>query len=82
EVDFLVDNYDTLSAMPIEVKSGKDFKKHRALDKFVDNEEYHIKNAIILSNEREVFRTGKVLYLPIYYTMFLQPSTPGGCLIP
>lgn len=82
EVDFLVDNYDTLSAMPIEVKSGKDFKKHRALDKFVDNEEYHIKNAIILSNEREVFRTGKVLYLPIYYIMFLQPSTPGGCLIP
>ena len=82
EVDFLVDNYDTLSAMPIEVKPGKDFKKHRALDKFVDNEEYHIKNAIILSNEREVFRTGKVLYLPIYYTMFLQPSTPGGCLIP
>lgn len=43
EVDFLVDDYDALSAMPIEVKSGKDFKQHRALDKFVENEDYHIK---------------------------------------
>lgn len=81
EVDFLVDNFDTLSALPIEVKSGKDFKKHRALDKFVGNEDYHIKNAIILSNEREVLRKGKIVYMPIYYTMFLQPSTPEVNLI-
>ena len=82
EVDFLVDNFDTLSALPIEVKSGKYFKKHRALDKFVGNEDYHIKNAIILSNEREVLRKGKIVYMPIYYTMFLQPSTPEVNLIP
>lgn len=82
EVDFLVDNYDTLSAMPIEVKSGKDFNRHRALDKFVDNEDYHIKNALILSNEREVTRKGKIVYMPIYYAMFLQPSTPYFSMIP
>lgn len=81
EVDFLVDDYDSLSAMPIEVKSGKDFKRHRALDKFVDNDDYHIKKAILLSNSGNVERIGKVVYMPIYYAMFLQPSNSMGTLI-
>lgn len=82
EVDFLVDDYDTLSALPIEVKSGQDFRRHRALDKFVRNEDYHIKNAILFSNDRNVQRDGKVIYMPIYYAMFLQPSNPDIFLIP
>lgn len=82
EVDFLVDDYDSLSALPIEVKSGRDFRQHRALDKFVQNEDYHIKNAILLSNDREVLREGKVVYMPIYYAMFLEPSNPKTVLIP
>lgn len=82
EVDFLVDDYDTLSAMPIEVKSGQDFRRHRALDKFVQNEDYHIKKAILFSNNREVHRDGKVIYMPIYYVMFLKPSNPESFLIP
>ncbi len=82
EVDFLVDDYDSLSALPIEVKSGKDFKRHRALDKFVQNEDYHIKNAILFSNDRAVQRVGKVIYMPIYYAMFLRLSNPDSFLIP
>ena len=82
EVDFLVDNYDTLSALPIEVKSGKDFRRHRALDKFVQNEDYHIKEAILLSNSRDIQRKEKVIYMPIYYVMFLKPSSPNSFLIP
>lgn len=82
EVDFLVDDYDFLSAMPIEVKSGKDFKRHKALDKFVNNEDYHIKKAILLSNDGNVERNGKVVYMPIYYSMFLKPSNPESFLIP
>lgn len=82
EVDFLVDDYDTLSAMPIEVKSGRDFRRHRALDRFVQNEDYHIKNAILLSNDKDVLRMGKIVYMPIYYVMFLKPSNPDTFLIP
>lgn len=82
EVDFLVDDYDSLSAMPIEVKSGKDFKRHRALDKFVNNDDYHIKKAILFSNDGNVKRDGKVVYMPIYYSMFLKPSNPESFLIP
>lgn len=81
EVDFLVDDYDSLSAMPIDVKSGKDFKQHRALDKFVNNDDYHIKKAILLSNNRNVERNGKVVYMPIYYSMFLRPSNPDSFII-
>lgn len=82
EVDFLVDDYDSLSAMPIEVKSGKDYKRHRALDKFVGNEDYHIRKAILLSNDGNVERDGKVVYMPIYYSMFLEPSNSGSFIIP
>lgn len=82
EVDFLVDDYDTLSALPIEVKSGKDFRRHRALDKFVENEDYHIKKAILLSNNSAVEHIGKVIYMPIYYAMFLKPSNPESFIIP
>ncbi|MBE6343620.1 MAG: ATP-binding protein [Lentimicrobiaceae bacterium] len=81
EVDFIVDDYDTLSALPIEVKSGNDFKRHRALDKFVQNEDYNIKNAILFSNSRDVQRVGKVIYMPIYYVMFLEPSVPEEVVI-
>lgn len=81
EVDFLVDDYNSLSALPIEVKSGQDFRRHRALDKFIDNKDYNIKNAILFSNDRTVTRHGKLVYMPIYYAMFLKPSTPKSILI-
>ena len=71
EVDYLIDDYDCLSAVPIEVKSGKDYTVHSALNGFVNNEDYHIKKAYVVSNERTVKTVGKITYLPIYYIMFL-----------
>ena len=71
EVDFLIDDYDSLSAVPIEVKSGKDYTVHSALNAFVSNEDYHVKKAIVLSNEREIATKNKITYLPIYNIMFL-----------
>ena len=71
EVDYLIDDYDNLSALPIEVKSGKDYAVHSALSNFVKNEDYHIKKAFVLSNERTVKTNGKITYLPIYYVMFM-----------
>ena len=71
EVDFLIDDYDSLSAVPIEVKSGKDYTVHSALNAFVSNEDYHVKKAIVLSNEHEITTKNKITYLPIYNIMFI-----------
>ena len=71
EVDYLIDDYDNLSVLPIEVKSGKDYYVHTALNHFVSNEDYRINKAIVLSNERNVIVKDKISYMPIYYSMFL-----------
>jgi len=75
EVDYLTDDYDSLSAVPIEVKSGKDYTVHSALNTFVNNEDYHIKKAFVVSNERNVKRSGKITYIPIYYIMFFSTDS-------
>ena len=72
EVDYLIDDYDSLSAVPIEVKSGKDYTVHSALNTFVKNDDYHVKKAFVLSNAREITTNGKITYLPIYDVMFFD----------
>lgn len=75
EVDYLIDDYASLSTVPIEVKSGKDYTVHSALNAFTQNEDYHIQKAFVVSNEREVMMKGKITYLPIYYIMFFSPDS-------
>ena len=72
EVDFLIDDYEHLSVMPLEVKSGKDYKVHSALDHFVENEDYSVKNAIVFCNEGGVRVEKGVTYMPVYNVMFLK----------
>lgn len=72
EVDYLIDDYNSLSVVPIEVKSGKDYTVHSALNGFVSNEGYPIKKAFVVSNERTVTQNGKTIYIPIYYIMFFH----------
>jgi len=74
EVDYLIDDYDSLSAVPIEVKSGKDYTVHSALNNFVKNDDYHVKKAFVLSNAREITTKDKITYLPIYDVMFFGTS--------
>jgi hypothetical protein len=71
KVDYLIDDYESLSVVPIEVKSGKDYTVHSALKTFVNNEDYHVKKAVVVGNGRDVLVKGKVVYLPVYYVMFL-----------
>ncbi len=76
EVDFLIDDTDNLSNIPLEVKSGKDYTVHSALDKFLSIEEYGIHRAYVLSNERDVHTDDKgVTYIPIYYVMFFENNS-------
>lgn len=72
EVDYLIDDYKSLAVLPIEIKSGKDYMIHSALDKFLATPEYHIHQAIVLSNEQQVYMKDNITYLPIYYCMFFE----------
>lgn len=76
EVHYLVNNSADMTVLPIEVKSGKDYTSHRALDRFLENEEYNIPAAIVLDNNREVRTVGKVTYMPIYYIMYIGQAEP------
>lgn len=72
EVDYLIDDYANLTVLPLEIKSGKDYTVHSALDKFLKTPEYNIHKAIVLSNEQRVFEKDGITYLPIYYSMFIH----------
>ena len=75
EVDYLIDDTENLSNIPIEVKSGKDYSVHSALDKFLLNDDYNIKRAYVLSNERNVYVENGIIYMPVYYVMFFQNTS-------
>ena len=81
EVDYLIDDSDHLSNIPLEVKSGKDYAVHSALDKFMSIEEYNIRDAYVLSNEREVTVRNGITYIPIYYVMFFENASSGEELL-
>lgn len=75
EVDFLIDDNENLSNIPLEIKSGKDYAIHSALNKFISNQDYNIRNAFVLSNERTVYEKDGITYIPIYYIMFFQKGS-------
>lgn len=68
EVDFLIE-YDS-KIIPIEVKSGKDYKRHSALDNLLSGKN-EIEKAYIFSNGNVELK-GKRIYLPIYMITFIS----------
>ena len=72
EVDFLIDDFDSLSLLPLEVKSGRDYSIHSALNGFTSNPGYGVKKAYVLSNNREIKTNGAICYVPIYNIMFIR----------
>lgn len=72
EVDYLIDDFDNMTSLPIEVKSGKDYTQHSALNRFLANPDYHVSRAYVLSNECKVYEQSGIVYMPIYNVMFLS----------
>ena len=72
--NFLIDDYEHLSVLPLEVKSGKDYYVHSALDHFLKNDDYSVKRGIVFCNEGVVEEKGGVTYMPVYNVMFLNPE--------
>lgn len=69
ELDFIIEQNG--SVVPIEVKSGKDYERHNALKNIMENVNYNISQAYVLCNDN-VSVKGRVLYVPIYMTMFIE----------
>ena len=76
EVDYLVDDHSSMAPHPIEVKSGKDYTIHSALNNLMKNPDYHILSSTVISNEREVHQDGNITYMPVYFVMFMENDTP------
>ena len=78
ELDFVVENKGYV--LPIEVKSGKDYKKHVALSNVLSNVDYDIPSAYVLHNGN-VEVVGKITYYPIYLIAFLKKDNENGEMI-
>ena len=66
--------------VPIEVKSGKAYKAHKALDNFMKISDYHIEKAYVLS-VANMEQEGSVVYLPIYMCYLLKERKIGKLIV-
>lgn len=71
ELDFVIEQQGAV--VPIEVKSGKDYKMHSSLSKVMDVAEYQIEEAYVFANAN-VEQVEKILYLPMYMCAFLNDN--------
>lgn len=69
ELDFVIEIDGKV--VPLEIKSGKDYKRHSALNNVLKNSDYEIENGYILS-EGNIEVEGKRIYMPVYMVMFLE----------
>lgn len=72
ELDFILEYKGKV--LPIEVKSGKSYQRHSALNNVMENPNFSIEEAFIFSNFNVEVK-GKLIYYPIYMLMFLENET-------
>ena len=69
ELDFMIELGGQV--LPVEVKSGKAYTAHSALNNVLSCDAYRIPEAIVFNNDN--LRTaGRIIYAPIYMVMFIQ----------
>ena len=78
ELDFLIEMEGKV--VPIEVKSGKAYRTHKALDHFMNVSDYHIEKAYVFSTGN-VEEDGKVTYLPIYMCYLVKEQSIGQLIV-
>ena len=78
ELDFLIEMDGEV--VPIEVKSGKAYRTHKALDHFMNVSDYHIEKAYVFSIGN-VEKDGNVTYLPIYMCYLVKEQSIGQLIV-
>ena len=71
ELDFVIELNGKIT--PLEIKSGKDYKRHSALNNVLSNDDYNIPEAYIFSEENVEINQNRI-YMPIYMIMFLEDT--------
>ena len=69
EVDFIIE-YEG-KVLPIEIKSGKDYERHRAITNILEIKNYNIDYGIVFYNGNYI-KKDKIDYFPIYLLEFLR----------
>jgi len=71
ELDFVIESDGKV--IPIEIKSGKKYKNHSALNNVLANKSFGIENAYVFHGKNTESK-GKITYYPIYMLMFVQKN--------
>jgi predicted AAA+ superfamily ATPase len=69
ELDFVIEHEGRI--LPIEVKSGKSYQRHSALNNVMEISNYAISEAFVLSGYNVEVK-GNLVYYPIYMMMFIE----------
>ncbi len=72
EVDFMINDYNNLNVLPIEIKSGNDQNNYRAIPKLVHLDgNYKLPYGYVFGNKNIMEEKNNLYILPIYLIMFL-----------
>jgi len=69
ELDFVIEENGEI--LPIEIKSGKDYYRHNAIDNVLNHAEFEIDRGYVFCNGN-VETADRLTYFPIYMLMFIQ----------
>lgn len=78
ELDFVIEKEGRV--IPIEIKSGKDYYRHAAMDNVMNISDYDIQTGYVFCNGN-VENVGKIHYMPIYMITFLEKEATNEELI-
>ena len=73
ELDFVVQQNGEV--IPIEIKSGKNYKSHAAIDNALNIRDWKLNKGIVFCRDNTQI-TEKTTYFPWYLVMFFKPSNP------
>jgi len=71
ELDFVIERNGRV--LPVEIKSGKDYYRHNAMNNVLQCPEYDIPEGYVFCNGNVEVRD-RVIYYPVYLLMFLQKT--------
>ena len=79
ELDFVIQKGN--SAVALEIKSGKDYHRHAALDNILSNKEWKLPEGLVFCTGN-IEKSDKITYLPLYMIQFLkQDKLPESLVV-
>ena len=78
ELDFIIQKGN--GAVALEIKSGKDYHRHAALDNVIANKEWKLQNGLVFCIGN-IETAGKITYLPLYMIQFLKQEAMPESLV-